>query len=414
MFPHPVPPPLNLSILDFHLLRRLMICVDWFDPGTRAGGPIRSCVNLIKLLHHDVEVSVLTGDRDLGAEECYARVRCGTWNNWNGLASCWYATRRQHATGAFLNAYRRVKPQTIYLNGMFSFFGAIVPLLSIPLLNQRLLNANTRIVIAPRGMLKESALSMKRWKKTPWLTLLRLSGIARRVVFHATSEQEAEEVRHWFGTTATVHVVPNIPCLPVDTLTLSQKQCGKLRLSFAGRVHPVKNLLYLLRLLQTLTCECSLNVIGPIEDVTYDQECREVITKLPGNVTVKFSGAVSNEQALQLVADSDFMILPTVGENFGHAIFEALSQGIPVLISDQTYWRDLEQDRAGWDLNLSRPDQFRAVLERMGQMSSQEYQLWQTGAHRRAIRFFESHDLKSAYLDLLLGQAGRRPSSCGC
>ena len=400
-----------------------MICVDWFDPGTRAGGPIRSCVNLIKLLHHDVKVSVLTGDRDLGAEAGYSHVRCGTWNNWNGLARCWYATRLQHATGAFLNAFRRVQPETIYLNGMFSLFGAIIPLLSIPLLSipllsipllsQRLLNANTRIVIAPRGMLKQSALSMKRWKKLPWLTFLRMSGIAGRVVFHATSEQEAEEVRRWFGTSTTIHVVPNIPCLPVETLTLSQKQCGKLRLSFAGRVHPVKNLLYLLRLLQTVTCECSLNVIGPIEDVTYDQECRQVIAKLPGNVTVKFSGAVSNEEALRLVADSDLMVLPTVGENFGHAIFEALSLGVPVLISDQTYWRDLEQDHAGWDLNLAEPDQFRAVLEQMGQMNSEEFQKWQTGAHRRAIRFFETHDLKSAYLDLLLGQAGMRPSSCG-
>lgn len=65
----------------------------------------------------------------------------------------------------FLKAFRRVQPETIYLNGMFSFFGAIVPLLSIPLLSQRLVNADTRIVIAPRGMLKQSALSMKRWKK---------------------------------------------------------------------------------------------------------------------------------------------------------------------------------------------------------------------------------------------------------
>ena len=302
-------------------------------------------------------------------------------------------------TGAFLKAFRRVQPETIYLNGMFSFFGAIVPLLSL-----RVLGGHTRIVIAPRGMLKESALSIKRWKKTPWLTFLRLSGIAGRVVFHATSEQEAEEVRGWFGTWATIRVVPNIPCLPVEKLNVSQKECGKLRLSFAGRVHPVKNLLYLLRLLKTVTCECSLNVIGPIEDAAYNQDCQREIAGLPGNVTVKFSGAVSNEDALRLVADSDFMVLPTVGENFGHAIFEALSLGIPVLISDQTYWRDLEKDRAGWDLNLAQPDQFCAVLERMGEMSREEYEMWQTGAHRRAIRFFAEHDLKSAYMELLLGQ----------
>jgi len=364
-------------------------------------------VNLIKLLHNDVKFSVLTGDRDLGAKECYSRVRCGAWNNWNSQATVWYAARRQHVTGAFLNACRRVQPETIYLNGMFSLFGAIVPLLS-----HRMLSDTTRVVIAPRGMLKESALSMKRWKKAPWLTFLRISGIAGRVVFHATSEQEAAEVRGLFGTSATIRVVPNIPCLPVEKMNDSQKVPGKLRLSFAGRVHPVKNLLYLLRLLKTVTCECWLNVIGPIEDVAYYQACQEEIAGLPRNVTVKFSGAVTNEDALWLVANSDLMVLPTVGENFGHAIFEALSLGIPVLVSDQTSWRDLEQERAGWDLNLSQPDQFRAVLERMGQMSREEFQLWRSGAHQRSIRFFKENDLKPAYLELLLRHNAANEPSC--
>ena len=252
-------------------------------------------------------------------------------------------------------------------------------------------------------MLKESALSIKRWKKTAWLTFLRLSGIAGRVVFHATSEKEAEEVRVVFGTNAKIQVVPNIPCVPAKRLNVSQKEPGKLRLSFAGRVHPVKNLLFLLRLLKSVTCECSLNVIGPIEDEAYARVCHQEIAEFPGNVTVRFSGAVSYADALRLVADSDLMVLPTVGENFGHAIFEALSLGIPVLISDQTYWTDLQKDHAGWDLSLSQPDQFHAVLERMGQMSSEEFQLWQRGAHERAIRFFEENDLKSAYMEMLLG-----------
>lgn len=375
-----------------------MICVDWFDPGTRAGGPIRSCVNLVRLLHSDCELFVLTGDRDLGADQVYPKVQIGEWNNWNDQATVWYATRQQHATGAFLKAVRKLRPDTIYLNGMFSLFGAIVPLLS-----RRFLPTATRFVVAPRGMLKPSALSIKRWKKNLWLQFMKVSGIADRIIFHATSDLEADEVRAIFGTAAKIQIVPNIPCLPVERLPAVAKQAGKLRLSFAGRVHPIKNLLYLLRLLKTVTFECSLNVIGPIEDVDYERECREIISTLPDNVTVQFSGAVTNDEVVKFIAHSDFMVLPTLGENFGHAIFEALSLGIPVLISDQTYWRDLETDHAGWDLSLSQPDQFHDALARMGQMSHEEYQLWQTGAHARAVRFFKEHELKSEYSDLLLG-----------
>jgi glycosyltransferase involved in cell wall biosynthesis len=250
-------------------------------------------------------------------------------------------------------------------------------------------------------MLKPSALSIKRRKKNLWLQFLKVSGIADRIIFHATSELEADEVRAVFGNTAKIQIAPNIPCMPVERLPAAVKQAGKLRLSLAGRVHPIKNLLYLLRLLKAVSFECSLNVIGPIEDIDYERECRDMISTLPDNITVEFSGAVTNEDVVRLIADSDFMVLPTLGENFGHTIFEALSLGVPVLISDQTYWRDLEADHAGWDIDLSQPDRFRVALEMMGHMDNIEYQRWQHGAHQRAIRFFEQNDLKAAYLDLL-------------
>ncbi len=376
-----------------------MICVDWFDPGTRAGGPIRSCVNLIGLLNKDVHFSVLTGDRDLGADDTYPGIRPGEWNNWKGQTTVWYATLGQHIAGAFLRASRTVRPATIYLNSMFSVFGAVLPLLI-----HLFLGANTRLVIAPRGMLKDSALSMKRWKKIPWLKFLHFSGISGRVVFHATSAQEADEVRSVFGTSVNVKVAPNIPCVPVEHVRQRNKQPGTLAISFAGRVHPVKNLQFLLRLLQTAKGTYALNVIGPIEDTAYYGECQKVVAELPPNVSVTFSGAVSNDDMVRQISDSDVMVLPTLGENFGHSIFEAFSIGVPVVISDQTYWRNLEADRAGWDLNLAEPDRFCLALEQLAQMENTEYQHWQTGAHRRAIRFFEENDLKTAYMDLLFGK----------
>ena len=54
---------------------------------------------------------------------------------------------------------------------------------------------------------------------------------------------------------------------------------------------------------------------------------------------------------------------PTFGENFCHVIREALSAGCPVLISDQTPWRNLQECGAGWDLPLEAPDQFRQIVQ---------------------------------------------------
>ena len=63
-------------------------------------------------------------------------------------------------------------------------------------------------------------------------------------------------------------------------------------------------------------------------------------------------GEVKHEKLHALLHEYDVMLLPTLGENFGHAIIEALDAGLPVVISDRTPWRNLEQAGVGADLPL--------------------------------------------------------------
>lgn len=380
----------------------LLMCADWFAPGSRAGGPIRSCVNLVELLNEDVSIKVLTGDRDLGANAQYSGVRAGAWNNWNGKAAIWYASRKQHYSGAFLRTVKRVRPDTIYLNSMFSPCGCVLPLMT------QFIHSNAQIIVAPRGMLKPSAMQTRRTKKRIWLTFLKWSGLNRRVIFHATSNVEAEEIRSSLGAKAKVVVIPNAPCVPPPTFVPINKKKDHLKLTFVGRIHPIKNLLFVLRLLRNIRFTCSLNVIGPSESPAYLSECQQEIADLPDNISVNFAGPVSNEEAISMVSSSHVMILPTLGENFGHSIYESLAVGVPVLISDQTPWRSLEVDRAGWDCDLNEPERFLSILNQVGAMAQAEYLCWQQGAHRRAIRFQEEHNLREAYTKLLGGRQGLR------
>ena len=61
------------------------------------------------------------------------------------------------------------------------------------------------------------------------------------------------------------------------------------------------------------------------------------------------------------LAKNDLFFFPAHGENYGHVIAEAMAAGCPVLISDQTAWRNLEEKGAGWDLPLDAPGRFRAA-----------------------------------------------------
>jgi glycosyltransferase involved in cell wall biosynthesis len=354
-------------------------------------------VNLVQLLAEQLHISVLTGCRDIGDNQDLPGIISGEWNSWKNKTDVWYATRQQHWQGAFVRACREKNAETVYLNSMFSVTGTIIPLLSSPFLK------STRIVLAPRGMLKPTALAFRQGRKKAWLRFLKASGIAKRIHFHATSDEEREEIQEHFGKNTAITVIPNVPRIPASNLRTIEKKRQSLRLSFVGRVHPIKNLHLVLELLKRLQGSCHLDVVGPVEDEKYSDQCQRLIEELPAEIQVVRHGALSADKTIETIANSHAMILPTQGENFGHAIFEAMGSGVPVVISDQTYWRHLEKDHAGWDIPLGQQDRFHHVLSQLMEMDQAMHNQWRVGAHQRALRFFDENRLLDSYLELLGG-----------
>ncbi len=68
-----------------------------------------------------------------------------------------------------------------------------------------------------------------------------------------------------------------------------------------------------------------------------------------------------------------FFLLPTWGREFGHVIVEALAAGCPVIISDLTPWRHLEETGVGWALPLESP-RFTMVLQECVDMEDGRFQ----------------------------------------
>ncbi|MCA9064537.1 MAG: glycosyltransferase family 4 protein [Planctomycetaceae bacterium] len=372
----------------------VLICADWFAPGVRAGGPIRSCVNLVDLLHRDLRFMVLTGDRDLGGDTTYEGILPGRWNNWQSKAAVWYASRQQRATCAFSTAIRRCHPDAIYLNSMFSPLGTILPVL------ESTRHPGTRLILAPRGMLKPSALAHRTWKKRGWLAFLKQTRLSRHITFHATSDVEAAEVRECFGHEANIVTVSNVPTSVDANPSPIRKDPHSLEICCIGRIHPVKNVLFAIRILKQVKFACQFTLVGPIEDTEYHRQCESEIAMLPANVHVRFTGAVTHDETQRVLRQSHLMFLPTLGENFGHAIYESLSAGIPVLTSDQTYWRGLQQSSAGWDLPLSAPDGFQSALESAAAAGHDDWNRFRIGARKRAEQYLLEHDFRTAYLRL--------------
>ena len=61
--------------------KKVLVLVDWFAPGYKAGGPIQSCVNFAFAMKRDLAVHVLTTDTDHGETSPYEGITTGKWTN---------------------------------------------------------------------------------------------------------------------------------------------------------------------------------------------------------------------------------------------------------------------------------------------------------------------------------------------
>ncbi len=371
--------------------KRLLICADWFDPAIKAGGPIRSCVNLVEFISGSAEVLVLTGNRDLGEKSPLVGTTPNVWQRWKTHSTVFYASSALQRMKEFIRTMHVHKPDCVYLNSMFSPASTLFPLLWMWLCRSKV-----RIVLAPRGMLKPSALNQKPWKKKTLLSILRMLRLTGNVCFHATSGEEFTEIRNVFDN-ARVAVIANVPTPTVKSLPNRTYRIGVADLCFVGRVHPIKNLHWLLRVMKDLDCACNLRIIGPLECESYVAECQHAVDDLPDQVTVNFVGPASAEVVKRTLIESDAMILPTLGENFGHAIFESLAVGTPVIISDQTIWDDLETKNAGWAISLDDAPMFADAITQLAGMDEAAHKQLREGALGVATEFQQSQDFAAQY-----------------
>ncbi|HRO44563.1 glycosyltransferase family 4 protein [Agriterribacter sp.] len=372
---------------------KIMVFTDWYEPGFKAGGPIRSCVNFAAYMKEDYAIYIFTGDRDLGDKQAYLQIETNRWIEKDGV-QLFYASPGALNWESILVHVRDIKPDYIYLNNMYSKYFTIYPLLM-----KRFGLITAKVILAPRGMLKSTAVQYKPGKKKFFFQLLKLLNIPGRIVFHATDSTEEADIKNLFGEAVPTKQISNFPPMQKDLQPI-YKESGSLKIIFTGRVHPIKNLAFLLRCLHLVAGSVMLTIVATIEDEGYWLKCREIIESLPQPIAVELRQDVPHQEIEELINAHHLFVLPTLGENFGHAIFEALSAGRPVLISDQTPWRSLQEQHAGWDLPLSNEKEFVRVLQEVAGMDDEAFQQWSAGAWQYARNFMESSNLKEKYKEL--------------
>ena len=198
-------------------------------------------------------------------------------------------------------------------------------------------------------MSKKGALTRKWFKKKIYLLYLQLTGLLTNTFWHATSEDEAIDIKKHFPNNKGIIEAPNIPKVPLESITTPLKERGKLRLVYLSLVNEHKNVLLLLQLIQSAKRDIVLEIYGPIIDMEYWEQCKSLIQQMPGKV----QGRGTTSRCTANIISIPRLILLTKGENFGHAIYESLSVGRPVITSYFTPWNDLQQKSAGANVDIN-------------------------------------------------------------
>lgn len=348
---------------------KILIFIDWFLPGYKAGGPIKSVANIVRTLQGELDFSIITSNTDFGEQVPYVNIEPNVWMSQDKYRIIYLDRQNQKIT----NLRKLMQEQAydlIYLNSLFSKNFSLLPLLIHK--NSFL---KSKVIVAPRGMLGQGALKLKKQKKQLFLYFAKVLGLYKSVIFHASTAMESFEIQTVFGKKATIQVATNIASLATANNLSNFKTPHTTVFFFLSRISPKKNLLGALMMLSklSLTNKIIFEIIGPVEDQKYWQQCKTVIAQMPPNIEVNYRGAIPNLQLPFMLKHYHFLLLPTFNENYGHVVVEAWSNGCPVILSDQTPWQNLEEAQVGWDIALNNERRFLKVIEHCVLMEEDEF-----------------------------------------
>ncbi|MBA3899720.1 MAG: glycosyltransferase family 4 protein [Bacteroidetes bacterium] len=388
--------------------KKILIFIDWFLPGFRAGGPIQSISNLISHLKDEFDFSVVTRNTDYCEEKPYPDVVSDEWNVLENGTRVYYFSQKRLNRRAIKRLILDEDFDVVYLNGLFSIYFTLIPLYYLKRifsLRLDLKSSNKKVIVSVRGMLGSGALSIKSSKKQVFLSSAKIVGLFSNVIFHASNQEEARQVRLYFGHRQKIRIAPNLSKKqPLKLPLKKEKNKGSLKLINIARISSEKGLEEALEILQKVKSNVEFDFYGPIYDKQYWAKCEKLIQQMPENVKVSYKGSIESSLIHEKFNDYHFLFMPTKGENFGHIIVEALSAACPVIISDETPWKYLEERHAGWDIPLNKKKDFIEAIESAANMEQQEYQEWEQGALKFSMEIIHNDEAveqnRKLFLDL--------------
>ncbi|MBW6481528.1 MAG: glycosyltransferase [Vicingaceae bacterium] len=339
----------------------ILIFIDWYKPGYKAGGPIRSVSNMVDALKNHFQFYIITRDTDYLETTPYSNINTNQWNSIDN-AQVFYLSKEKTKRTTIHTLIDEIQPDIVYCNSFYSPYFSLIPIFYAK-------KKNIKTILAVRGMLSKGSLGVKKTKKKVFTQFIKWVGLFSNITFHATSNDEKAAIQAVFGEKTKIVVANNLPEQKSRTFTVKTKPENTLKLISIARIAPEKNTLYAINVLKNCKQNLVFDIYGPIYNQEYWNECLKAISELPVNVKVNYNGALPHKEIDATLQQYHALLLPSTGENFGHIIIEAMANACVPIISDKTPWQNLATKNVGFDINLAHPEEFTTIIDKLASMN---------------------------------------------
>lgn len=220
-----------------------------------------------------------------------------------------------------------------------------------------------RVVITTHGMLEPWVIRKNYWKKKlPALLLYQKKALKKADVIVATAQSEKENLLR-LNYNNNICVVPT--GIIIDNILTKNNWRLNKTILFLALLRPNKGadlLIKAVKILKKELAEYNVIIAGSGETI-YVESLKQLVCELNLNNTITFKGAVYDDEKWMLYHKADIFVLPTLNENFGIVIAEALACGTPVITTKGAPWKDIETWGCGWWIDRSVENLVEALKE---------------------------------------------------
>lgn len=341
-------------------MKKILILPGYYLPGYKDGGPSRSIKNLVDYLGEEYDFRIIAADHDYGEKEPYVDIIRNDWNQ-VGKAKVWYV-----GPGGFTGKFilrMAADADVVYVCGCFSNFSRIV----LALKKNKKIKA--KVTVASMGLFSPGAFRIKYPKKKLYVEMLKMAGYFKAIEWSATGTDEVRDIKRIIGQKAACRIATDLPQQMKYMPKPVEKSEDGLRIIFLSRISRKKNLDYAIKILQNVSERVQFDVYGTMEDEKYYDKCLKEVKKLPAHVIFTYKGEVKPENVIEVFSGYHVFLFPTLGENYGHVIYEAMAGGCIPVISDRTPWEEIGRKGIGKVIPLENKRLFTKTIQGLAEES---------------------------------------------